>query len=221
MRKPNTFIGSPVERTEDLRFLRGRGQYVGDLDRGGQWFAAIVRSPVAHGRIRRIDAVAAKQIRGVNAVITATDLDGLVPKIPFRRPSPEIAAFAQPAIASGLVRYVGEPVAMVLADSAELAEDAARQVLLDIEHLPVVADCAGSLRNDVRLFEAKNNSATKYVANCGNVDAAFRSAVYTRKEQFKVPRITAMTMEPRGLLAEWDTSAEQSYCLGRGEDSIP
>jgi aerobic carbon-monoxide dehydrogenase large subunit len=208
MRKHNTFIGSPIERTEDLRFLRGRGQYVGDIDRDGQLFAAIVRSPVAHGRLLAIDAAAAKSSRGVRAVVTARDIEGPVPKIPFRRPSPEIAAFAQPAIASDFVRYVGEPVAMVLADSAELAEDAAQQISLDIEHLPVVADWLGSLRNDVRLFQgSKDNCATRYVANWGDADAAFRSAAYTRKEQFKVPRITAMMMEPRGLLAEWDAAA--------------
>src|SRR3954454_5243141 len=113
MRKHNTFNGSPIERTEDLRFLRGRGQYIGDLDRPGQWHAAIVRSSVAHGRLRAIDTKDARSLHGVRAIITASDLEGPVPKIPFRRPSPEIAPFAQPAIASDLVRYVGEPVAMV------------------------------------------------------------------------------------------------------------
>jgi aerobic carbon-monoxide dehydrogenase large subunit len=74
MRSVNTFIGSPVERIEDLRFLRGRGQYVDDLDREGQWHAAIVRSPVAHGRIRAIDPTAASAMPGVRAVLTAQDI---------------------------------------------------------------------------------------------------------------------------------------------------
>jgi carbon-monoxide dehydrogenase large subunit len=208
MRKHNTFIGSPIERTEDLRFLRGRGQYIGDIDRPGQWHAAIVRSSVAHGRLRSIDTEDARSLRGVRAVITARDLEGPVPKIPFRRPSPDIAPFAQPAIASDVVRYVGEPVAMVLADSAEIAEDAAQKVSVDIEHLEVVADRHASLRDGVTLFEGRqDNCATRYVANIGDADAAFRAAAYTRREQFKVQRITAMMMEPRGLLAEWDEAA--------------
>src|SRR5579872_3136882 len=124
MRRSNTFIGSPVERVEDLRFLRGRGRYVADLVSPGQWHAAIVRSPVAHGRLRAIDTGVARSMPGVHAVITADDLPRPVPKIPFRRPSPAIAPYAQPVLADGVVRYVGEPIAMVLADSAELAEDA-------------------------------------------------------------------------------------------------
>src|SRR3954468_18299542 len=178
MRKHNTFIGSPIERTEDLRFLRGRGQYIGDIDRPGQWHAAIVRSSIAHGRLRSIDAEDARSLPGVRAVITARDLardlEGPVPKIPFRRPSPDIAPFAQPAIASDVVRYVGEPVAMVLADSAEIAEDAAQRVSVDIEHLEAVSDRHASLRNGVTLFEGRqDNCATRYVANIGDADAAF------------------------------------------------
>ncbi len=140
MRNVNTFIGAPVERVEDLRFLRGRGQYVDDLARPGQWHAAIVRSPVAHGRLRSVDTAAALAMPGVNAVITAQDVGRPIPAIPFRRPNPTIAPYAQPVLADGVVRYVGEPVAVVLADSAERAEDGAQAVALDIEHLPAVAD---------------------------------------------------------------------------------
>ena len=124
MRNVNTFIGSPVERVEDLRFLRGRGQYVDDLVRPGQWHAAIVRSPVAHGRLRSVDTAAALAMPGVHAVITAQDVGRPIPAIPFRRPNPTIAPYAQPVLADDVVRYVGEPVAVVLADSAERAEDA-------------------------------------------------------------------------------------------------
>jgi aerobic carbon-monoxide dehydrogenase large subunit len=198
----NTFIGSPVERVEDLRYLRGRGQYVDDLVRAGQWHAAIVRSPVAHGRLRAIDIAAARSMPGVHAVITAQDLDRPIPKIPFRRPSSEIVPYAQPVLADDVVRYVGEPVAMVLADSAELAEDAAQAVGLHIEPIPVVADRRASMRNDVRLIAGtESNCATVYVANAGDVERTFRNAAYTRREQFRVQRMTAMTMETRGLLA--------------------
>jgi len=215
MKRINTFIGSPIERVEDLRHLRGRGQYVDDLVRPGQWHAAMVRSPVAHGRLRAIDAAAARSMPGVRAVVTAQDLDRPIPKIPFRRPSDTIVPYAQPVLADDVVRYVGEPVAMVLAEAAELAEDAAQAVGLDIEPLPVVADRHASMRNDVRLIEGtESNCATTYVANAGDAETTFRNAAYTRREQFRVQRMTAMTMETRGLLAEWDATATRLTVSG-------
>jgi carbon-monoxide dehydrogenase large subunit len=137
MRTVNTYIGSPVERVEDYRFLRGEGQSVGDLVREGQWHAAFVRSPVGHGVIRTIDCSAALAWPGVKAVLTAADIEGEIPKIPFRRPNPTIGPYAQPIIASGKVRYFGEPVAVILAESAEIAEDALAAIVLDIE--PAIA----------------------------------------------------------------------------------
>src|SRR5436190_20809465 len=173
MRQVNTFIGSPVERVEDLRFLRGRGQYVDDLDRAGQWHAAIVRSPVAHGRIRGVDASAARAMPGVKAVLTARDIGPPIPTIPFRRPNPTIAPYAQPVIATDVVRYVGEPVAAVLAEGAELAEDAVQAVALDIEHLAAVTDHRASATGDVRLFEGTaTNCASVYTASQGDVEVA-------------------------------------------------
>src|SRR5688572_28820011 len=106
MRRVNTVNGSPVERVEDLRFLRGRGQYLDDLARPGQWHAAVVRSPVAHGRVRSVDAAAALALAGVHAVITARDLPRPIPTIPFRRPSAAIVPYAQPVLADDVVRYV-------------------------------------------------------------------------------------------------------------------
>jgi carbon-monoxide dehydrogenase large subunit len=208
MRRLNTFIGSPVERVEDLRFLRGRGQYVDDLQRDGQWHAAIVRSPVAHGRLRAVDAAAALAMPGVKAVLTARDIGPPIPTIPFRRPNPTIAPYGQPVIAHTVVRYVGEPVAVVLAARPDLAEDAAQAVTLDIEHLPAVTDHRASARGDVLLFEGTStNRAAVFRAGEGDVDAAFRAAAYRRREKFKVQRLTAMPMETRGLLAEWDAAA--------------
>ena len=142
----NRYIGSPVERVEDLRFLRGRGEFVGDLRREGMLHAAILRSPSAHGRLRRIDTTAAYAIPGVRAVITAAEI-GAVPTIPLRLlPLPGTERFLQPIIAVDRVRYVGEPVAVVLADSAALAEDGVGAIALDIEELSPVADRRASGR---------------------------------------------------------------------------
>ena len=215
MRNVNTFIGAPVERVEDLRFLRGRGQYVDDLARPGQWHAAIVRSPVAHGRLRSVDTAAALAMPGVHAVITAQDVGRPIPTIPFRRPNPRLTPYMQPVLADDVVRYVGEPVAVVLADSAERAEDGVAAVALDIEHLPAVADRRASARGDVLLVAgSESNRAALFIADDGDVEAAFRNAAYTRREQFRVQRMTAMTMETRGLLAEWDAKAHRLVMSG-------
>src|SRR5215469_7029532 len=152
MRSVNTYIGRPIERVEDFRFLRGRGQYIGDLKREGQWHAAMVRSAVAFGRIVKIDAAPARKMPGVHAVITAADIGSPVPTIPFRRKNPTIAPYAQPIIAADFVRYVGEPVAVVLADSAELAEDAAQEVILEIETLTPCVDWQASTAGTHLLF---------------------------------------------------------------------
>ena len=91
LKRPNTYVGAPIERVEDLRFLRGRGCYLDDLSRPGQWHASFVRSPLAHGAIGRIDTCAARAMRGVRAVITGDDIGPAIPVIPFRRPNPTIA----------------------------------------------------------------------------------------------------------------------------------
>jgi carbon-monoxide dehydrogenase large subunit len=208
----NTFVGSPVERVEDLRFLRGSGQYIDDISRPGQWHAAILRSAVAHGRIRSIDAAAALALPGVHAVLTAADIPA-VPVIPFRRPNPTCEPYAQPVIAADKVRYVGEPVAMVLAESAERAEDALQEILVEIEPLPAVVD--RQLAQTVLLFEqTSTNCPSTYIGHAGDPDQAFRRARYVRRERFRVQRHTAMPMETRGLLAEWDAATERLTVSG-------
>jgi aerobic carbon-monoxide dehydrogenase large subunit len=129
----NRYIGAPVERIEDLRFLRGRGEYVADLAREGVLHAAILRSPVAHGRIRAIDTKATLAIGGVYAVITAAEI-AAVPRIPLRlQSSPATEPLCQPVIARDRVRYVGEPIAVVLANCAALAEDGVEAIVLDVD----------------------------------------------------------------------------------------
>jgi carbon-monoxide dehydrogenase large subunit len=208
VRTVNSFIGSPIERLEDLRFLRGRGQYVDDLVRPGMLHAAILRSSFAHGRIRSIDASRALRMPGVHSVITGADLGPRVPNVPMRlQPLPEFEPFAQPVIAYDKVRYVGEALAVVLAASAALAEDALEAIDVDIEELPAVADRDVSAQDLSLLFEATgSNLALKFHAVLGDAAAACRDAAYTRRESFRVQRHMAMPMETRGLLAEWDAA---------------
>ncbi|MEA2825450.1 MAG: aerobic carbon-monoxide dehydrogenase large subunit [Alphaproteobacteria bacterium] len=206
MRTTNRLIGSPIARVEDFRFLRGRGEYIDDVSRDNQLCAFILRSPLAHGRIKTIDTRAARDLPGVHAVITAADLPRPIPAVNIRlQPLPSLVPFHQPVLAHDKVRYVGEPIAVVLAASAGLAEDAAGAIGLDIEPLQVVIDRYESAADKSLLFEAHgSNLAIKYTAFLGDADAAFKQAPYTRKEHFSVHRHAAVPMEPRGLLAEWD-----------------
>src|SRR5499427_8923131 len=203
----NRNIGAPIERVEDHRFLCGRGEYVADLSREEVLYAAILRSPVAHARIRAIDPTPALAIGGVHAVITAAEIEA-VPKIPLRlQPSPATEPFCQPVIARDRVRYVGEPIAVVLADSAARAEDAAEAIALEVEELPVVADRYISHRQEALLFDdAGTNLAMQFTAIRGDADAAFRDAEYTRRAHFALQRHTALPLKPRGLLAKWDAA---------------
>jgi len=205
-RTTNRLIGSPIARLEDPRFLRGRGEFVGDLAADGMLHAAILRSPVAHGRIRAIDASAARAWPGVRAVITAAEI-GVVPTIPQRLDVlAQFSLYRQPVIADRKVRYVGEPVAVVVADSAALSEDALAAIALDIEPVPVVADRAAAAADADRLFEHASNIAGTLTALKGDAETALARAPYVRRERFKVQRFTAVPMEPRGLLAQWDAA---------------
>jgi aerobic carbon-monoxide dehydrogenase large subunit len=222
-RSLNTFVGSPIERREDLRLLRGRGQFVDDLAPERLLHAAILRSPIAHGRIRSIDAAAARARPGVVAVITASDIGGDTPVIPMRQePLPALRFYLQPVIAHDKVRYVGEPVAMVVAESAALAEDAFEWIELDIERLPAAASREVARKDAVILFEgAGTNIATTVAAVRGDVENAFRDAAYVRREHFSVQRHAAVPMETRGLVAQWDAGHQRLSVSGAAKVPFP
>jgi aerobic carbon-monoxide dehydrogenase large subunit len=217
----NTCIGAPMERREDLRFLRGRGEYVDDLAVEGLLHAVILRSSVAHGRIASLDTSAALKCPGVHAVITAKDMPGGVPIIPMRlQPLPEFKPYEQPVLAHDKVRYVGEPVAVVLAESVALAEDALEAIVLVIEPLPAVPDHATAAQSTSLLFEATGtNRSLVFHARKGDADAAFRDAPYTRRERFSTGRHYGLTMEPRGVMAQWN--AETSRLTVSGAAKVP
>jgi aerobic carbon-monoxide dehydrogenase large subunit len=208
MRTVNSLVGSPVERVEDLRFLRGRGQYVDDVARPDMLHAGILRSSVAHGRLRAIDVTAARALPGVHSVITAKDIGERVPRVPMRlQPLPDFERFGQPVIAESKVRYVGEALAVVLADTAGIAEDALGLIEVEIEPLPAVADRHTSAQGASLLFEETgSNLAIKFHAVRGDAAAAFKDAPYVRRESLRTQRHMALPMEPRGLLAEWDAA---------------
>jgi aerobic carbon-monoxide dehydrogenase large subunit len=215
-RRTNVFIGSAVERVEDFRLLRGRGQFVDDLAREGLLHAVILRSSVAHGHIRSIDAAAARSRPGVHSVITAAEIGATIPTIPLRQDSsPAFGPFEQPVIAYDKVRYVGEPIAVVLAETAGAAEDALDAITLAIEPLPPVASSAAASSDHCLLFDAAgSNRALTLTGVRGDAASAFKDAPYVRRETFSVQRHAAVPMEPRGLLAEWDAAGGRLTVYG-------
>ncbi len=217
----NTFIGAPMERREDLRFLRGRGIYVDDLAPANLLYAVILRSSVAHGRIKSIDASAALKIKGVHSVITAKDMPGSPPIIAMRlQPLPEFKPFEQPVIAHDKVRYVGEPLAVVLASSVAIGEDALEHIAVDIDDLPAFSDWHVGAENKSLLFEAAGtNRSLIFYSRKGDADAAFAKAPYIRRETLNTGRHYGLTMEPRGVMAEWD--AAKGFLTVSGAAKVP
>jgi len=204
----NTLVGQAVERAEDRRFLLGKGQFADDYEPPDVLHAAIFRSPAAHARIAGLDVAAALRLQGVRAVITANDIGPYIPRIPLRlAPIAGFEKYLQPVIASEKIRYVGEPVAVVLADSRAIAEDALELIDLSIENLDAIPDWPTSAADRSLLFEENGtNVPARYTAEIGNTNEAFASAEYKRLEFFRAHRHTAAPMETRGLTAEWDVA---------------
>jgi aerobic carbon-monoxide dehydrogenase large subunit len=221
----NAYVGQPIERVEDLRLLRGRGQFVDDLHFDGMLHAAILRSSVAHGRILRVDTSTAVALAGVVAVITADEVGSPVPTIPLRlAPQADLVPYEQPVIATGKVRYVGEPIAVVIAESAAVAEDALELIELELEALPPCIDTRTAADDRSLLFdETGTNLAVTYTAVLGDADAAFATATtdeyHVCRERFDTQRHTAATMETRGLVAVWDS--EKQHLTVYGAAKVP
>jgi carbon-monoxide dehydrogenase large subunit len=209
-----TYIGAPIRRQEDIRFLTGKATFVDDIQLPAMLHVAILRSPHAHARIVAIDASAAKAMPGVAAVFSFQDIAAFARPIPIRLyPLPGLERFLQYPLARDTVRYVGEPIALVVADSRYLAEDALEAIEVAYEPLPAVVDLQDALRDRVVIHaEAGTNLAARYTIAIGDVEAAFREAEYTRRETFKVHRHTGNPLETRGLVA--------SYDAGRGEFTV-
>ena len=169
------YIGARIKRKEDVRLLRGIGKYVGDIHRVGMVHAAIVRSTHAHAGIIKIDTAAALRLPGVIGVLTAADMPGLK-TIPMRTGViPGLERSQQTPIASAKVRYVGDPLAVVVAENRYIAEDALE--LIDVEYaaLGAVTDAhAGMQPGAPQLHDAvPNNIAANFQVNVGDVDIAF------------------------------------------------
>lgn len=200
------WVGRRVRRIEDPRILLGRGRYADDVTPARCLHAAFVRSPLAHATITAIDTAEALGAPGVTAVLTAADLE------PHHRPWKGLLDWAglvggdQHPLAVAAARYVGEPVAVVLADSRALAEDAAGLVVVDYEELPPVVDPVRALEPGGPLVhpELGTNQAFEGEFGGGDVEDAFAAAAVVTEVAMSTARHTAVAMEPRGAVAEFD-----------------
>lgn len=238
-RPEGPLIGRQLKRREDLRFLQGRARYVDDIVLPNMAHLVVVPSAHAHARLRGVRVDAARRAPGVIAVIAAHDLAGRVQPMPVNPlRNAELAKTPHPVLAAGKVRYVGEPIAAVLADSLAAAIDAAALVVVDYDPLPALSDARAAVRSPVLLHEELgDNILIRMTRGSGDVDAAFAAAARAVSGRFHIPRVVPAPMEARAavvayepagdLLTLW-VSAQEPYrpraqlsrMLGRPEDRI-
>jgi aerobic carbon-monoxide dehydrogenase large subunit len=212
-------VGQPVRRSEDPKLVRGEGCYTDDLSRAGQAYAVMVRGRDAHGTIRSIDTAAAKAMPGVLAVCTAADLSAYGPlkcNLPLKnRDGSPMRYTPRPALAGDKVRFVGDPVACVIAETVAQAKDAAEAVTVDVEPLPVVLKPADAVKPGASLvFDAvPNNIALDFhYGDAAKVAEAFARAKHVTRLETSNQRLVVNAMEPRSAIGEYD-NADSKWTL--------
>lgn len=210
-------IGAPVRRVEDGRFLRGAGRFVDDFPAPGAAWLHMLRSPHAAARILRLDAIAARAMPGVLLVLTAEDIEGLgvlrcvTPR--HRRDGRPLAQTPWRMLAVGQVRYVGDPVAAVIAETRAQAQDAAEAIIVDYDPLPAVADAGEAVRRGAPVvwpdLAPDNESFVFRLGDFAAVEAGFARAAHVTRLEFRVTRVSANPMEPRNALGSWDPVEER------------
>jgi carbon-monoxide dehydrogenase large subunit len=207
------YTGRSYPRVEDGALVRGAGRFVDDLHLPGLLEAAFLRSPVAHGLIRSIDTRAARALPGVQAVFTLADLRPVLTsdRLPLQFPSTVLPPDISPFILAGReVSYVGEAIALVVADKRYLAEDALALIETDIRELPAVSDCRDALAEDAPDVHVhrKGNLLIDFVQSYGDADAVVAAAPHRLTVNLKQHRGGAHPIEGRGLVASFDAASD-------------
>jgi carbon-monoxide dehydrogenase large subunit len=221
-------IGQPVPRNEDPVLLQGRGRYTDDINLPGQLFCVMVRSPYAHGVIRGIGTEAARQVPGVLAVFTGADLAaaGYGPlrcALPFRnRDGSPLINVERPALAADKVRFVGDPVACVVAETRAAARDGAEAVVLDIDPLPAVTEAsAAALPGAPQLYDHVPGNVVLdfHYGDADKVAEAFARAAHVTRLRIRNNRVVVCPMEPRSAIGEYDPETGR-YTLHVGSQGV-
>ncbi len=214
-------VGQHVTRFEDPRLLRGGGRYVDDIQLPGMAHGIVLRSPHAHAKIKSIDTKAAKAAPGVLCVLTAADVKAAgYDDLPVhsglkRRDGSPMYRPRYPILAEERVRWVGDPVAFVVAETRALAMDAAEMIAVDYEPLPAVTSTAEAPKPGApRVWDdcPDNIGFVELIGDKAAVDLAFAKAAHVVKGNFTINRVTAATMEPRGAVGDYN-AADRRYTL--------
>ncbi len=226
--KKTQLKSNAIKRREDKRFLTGRGKYLDDIFFDEEYFAVFVRSPHPHGKIKEIRTSTAKALPDVMAVLTAEDAakDGLVSMEPFITHNPNTNQpfnfIAQPLLAENFVRYVGEPVVLIVAKTTYAARDAAELTEIDYDILPFVLSASDALKDgSPNVVEAlgSNLCLKWHQGNVKNIETIFAEAKYIVELDINNNRIVSNPMEPRGVIASWD-KATNSYTIYASSQNI-
>ena len=202
---PTKVIGESLLRLEDPPLVRGRGRFIADVNFPHQLHMRVVRSPIAHGRLLGVDASEALKLRGVHAVWTAEDIADIGP-IDYREGKIEkLEPYRQPVLAQDFVRYIGEPVAVVFAQDAYVAEDGADLVILDIEELPPIiqADAPPGA-----FAPGLSTEAAIVRQGFGDVEAAFAKAHTVVELDLSIGRHAGVPLETRGAIGRYDAARD-------------
>jgi len=222
-------IGQSVSRVEDPRLLRGEGKYVDDVTLPGQLYGMVFRSPYAHARLTSLDVDDAGAVPGVVAVYTAADpamaaLNDMATQMPVKNSDGSSGAYpGLPHLASDVVRFVGQPVAFVVAESIRAAKDACDLIMADFEDLPVVVDGEAALgANAPQLFsDIPNNRAYDWaIGDKAATDAAFERAAHISKVRMENTRIIVNAMEPRAISAKYTDERWDIWCATQGSHAM-
>jgi aerobic carbon-monoxide dehydrogenase large subunit len=222
------YFGQPIKRNEDPRLLTGRALFTDDVHLPGMLHVAFLRSDLAHARIRSIDTAAARAMPGVVAVYTADDLGDYWQPGPLLVPPPPVPGIVfnqrtQVPLAKEKVRHAGEALAMVVAESRYIAEDAVEQIFVDYEALPAVVDLEAALALDAtRIHEdLESNVSAHVVQRKGDWDTARAQADVVIARRFLYDRGTAAAMENRGIVAHWEPKSQHLTLWDTTQAPIP
>jgi carbon-monoxide dehydrogenase large subunit len=220
MNDSTPFVGRSLKRREDRRLLRGEGQFIADLALPRMLHAVVVRSPLAHARIRAVDVGHAATMPGVVDALNGADLLRLLPPVPegqIAMPKKWTSVIQhqflnpqEPLLAHDKVRHVGEAIGIIVAEGREEAEDAAERVILDFEELPAVVDPEAALRAESPLVHERfgTNLIGSFSVGRGDVEAAFAAAPRRLSRRFYHHRYAAVPLECRGVVALWDRRSQ-------------
>src|ERR1700676_3001448 len=208
-----TMVGARIRRREDPRLITGRATYVDDVRQVGTVYAAFARSPYGHAKIAGVDVQAAKADARVLAVYTGDDLHhahGLKSSLPVAHKMPDLKTPPHYMLALDEVRFVGEAVAVVVADSPYAARDAAEKIVVEYQELPAVVDPEKAAAGPPYVHESLGtNVAFTMPFAAGDADAAFASADVTVKQRIVNQRVAPVPIEPRSIVANYDAGMQQ------------